>query len=75
MKVVTPFEVAELNTKISEAGISCHVHLTDACGAQSLSLEGEAGACAAARPLITSFFAERGMEPVFTEAGTFFTLK
>lgn len=75
MKIVTPFEVAELNAKISEAGISCHVHLTDACGAQSLSLEGESSACAAARPLVISFFAERGMEPVFTETGAFFTLK
>lgn len=41
MKVVTPFEVAACNTELLRAGVPCRVHLTDACGAQSLWLEVE----------------------------------
>ena len=41
MKVVTPFEVADCNTELLRAGVPCRVHLTDACGAQSLWLEAE----------------------------------
>ena len=41
MKVVTPFEVADCNAELLRAGVPCRVHLTDACGAQSLWLEAE----------------------------------
>ena len=41
MRVVTPFEVADCNAELLRAGVPCRVHLTDACGAQSLWLETE----------------------------------
>ena len=67
MKVVTPFEVAECNTELLRAGVPCRVHLTDACGAQSLWLEDHA--------VIVEFFEKKGAKPRFDETGTYFTLQ
>lgn len=75
MKVVTPFEVAECNAELLHAGVSCRVHLTDACGAQSLWLEAEDDGLDEARAVIVGFFEKKGAEPRFDKAGSYFTLQ
>lgn len=71
MKVVTPFEVAECNTELLRAGVPCRVHLTDACGAQSLWLEAEKERLDEAHAVIVSSLRKRAqslgsMRPVPT---------
>ena len=75
MKVVTPFEVAECNTKLLRAGVPCRVRLTDACGAQSLWLEAEKERLNEAHAVIVEFFEKKGAKPRFDETGTYFTLQ
>ena len=75
MKIVTPFEVADLNTELMQAGVSCRVHLTDACGAQSFWLEAEEDQLDAAHAVIVAFFERKGAKPQFDKAGTYFTLQ
>lgn len=71
MKVVTPFEVADCNTELLRAGVPCRVHLTDACGAQSLWLEAEKERLDEAMPSSSSSLRKRAqslgsMRPVPT---------
>ncbi len=75
MKIVTPFEVADCNTELLRAGVPCHVHLTDACGAQSLWLEAEEERLDEAHAVIVEFFEKKGAKPRFDETGTYFTLQ
>ena len=53
----------------------CHVHLTDACGAQSLWLEAEKERLDEAHAVIVEFFEKKGAKPRFDETGTYFTLQ
>lgn len=71
MKVVTPFEVADCNTELLRAGVPCRVHLTDACGEQSLWLEAEKERLDEAHAVIVEFFEKKAqslgsMRPVPT---------
>lgn len=71
MKVVTPFEVADCNAELLRVGVPCRVHLTDACGAQSLWLEAEKERLDEAHAVIVEFFEKRAqslgsMRPVIT---------
>ena len=56
-------------------GVPCHVHLTDACGAQSLWLEAEKERLDEAHAVIVEFFEKKGAKPRFDETGTYFTLQ
>ena len=75
MKVVTPFEVADCNAELLHAGVPCHVHLTDACGAQSFWLEVEDDKLDEAHAVIVAFFEKKGLKSLFDEVGTYFTLQ
>ena len=75
MKVVAPFEVADCNTELLRAGVPCRVHLTDACGAQSLLVAAEKARLAEAHAVLVEFFEKKGAKPRFDETGTYFTLK
>ena len=75
MKVVTPFEVADCNAELLSAGVPCRVHLTDACGAQSLWLEVADDRLDEAHAVIVGFFEKKGTKPRFDKAGTYFTLQ
>lgn len=75
MRVVTPFEVADCNAELLRAGVPCRVHLTDACGAQSLWLETEKERLDEAHAVIDGLFGKKGAKPRFDETGTYFTLQ
>lgn len=63
MKVITIGEVVDVNKALQEQGIAAKVHLHDACGRQTLSLEaldGSADTLEAARGAVREFFSRRG---------------
>ncbi|QWT17758.1 hypothetical protein KPC83_00925 [Collinsella sp. zg1085] len=72
--IITPFQVADLNTHLAHEQIAVKVHLTDACGAQSLWLEGDASQFAAAEASITNFLADIRLTPQFSDDKSRFTL-
>ncbi|WP_085830952.1 RDAC family protein [Collinsella vaginalis] len=73
--IVTPFQVAEVNEELKAAGINSRVHLTDACGAQSLWIEMDP--CVEleqTRTAVEAAFLTRGMKVEFDATGATFRL-
>ncbi|MBE6469810.1 MAG: hypothetical protein E7001_07705 [Coriobacteriaceae bacterium] len=73
--IVTPFQVAEVNDELQAAGINAHVHLSDACGAQSLWVEPDP--CVElerVQEAVTAAFLVRGMRTEFDATGAAFRL-
>lgn len=63
MKAIAIGEVVDVNKRLQERRIAAIVHLHDACGRQTLSLEvldGDDGTLVAAREAVRAFFEERG---------------
>lgn len=63
MKVIVIGEVVDANKALEAQGIAAKVHLHDACGRQTLSLEaldGSAKTLEAARDAVREFFSRRG---------------
>ena len=75
MKAETPIEVADCNTSLLRAGVPCRVHLTDACGAQSLWLKAEKERLDDAHSVIVDINEKKGAKPRYDETGTYFTLQ
>ena len=73
MRRVIPLgDVINLKRSLAQACPTVTVHLHDVCGGQTLSLDGDAGACACAKGQTERFFATRGMHVAFDAAGTTF---
>lgn len=77
MKVASIKDVIEARAALRECDLACTLHLHDACGAQTLSielLEGVDGETLAdAQALLTDFFAERHLPIQFSQTdGTIF---
>ena len=77
MKVASIKDVVDARAALKEHDLACTLHLHDACGAQTLSIELLEGAndetLADAQALLTDFFAERRLEIQFSETdGTIF---
>ncbi|MFT3952823.1 MAG: hypothetical protein QM689_12960 [Oscillospiraceae bacterium] len=64
MKVASIGDIVELNALLKEK--SAVVHLRDACGHQSLWIE---GGDASLRDFVTDFFAQKGLELKFADDG------
>lgn len=63
MKVIAIGEVVDANKALETHGVAAKVHLHDACGRQTLSLEaldGSAETLEAARGAVQDFFSRRG---------------
>lgn len=78
-KIISPMEVADLNRGLAAAGFTGRIRLHDACGGQSLSLEGGDGLTADTVPAdlrawLGERLAGRGYRPVFAGRGGYFTL-
>ncbi len=69
--VVSIGDVVDLRRKLSERGLGWTVHLHDACGAQTLSLEALEGAAplAQAQGAVREFFSAKSSAVEFDEAG------
>lgn len=68
MRVITIGEVVDANKRLQSQGIAAKVHLHDACGRQTLSLEALDDAeetLEAARDAMREFFGQRGTEIEF----------
>lgn len=73
--IVTPFQVADVNDELKAAGIDARVHLSDACGVQSLRIElGPRIGPDRAREAVEGAFRARGMRAEFDAAGETFRL-
>ena len=73
--IVTPFQVADINDELKAAGINARVHLSDACGAQSLLVEPDP--CVElerVQEAIEAAFLVRGMKVEFDATGAAFRL-
>lgn len=83
MKVVNILEIADVNEALLNAGVPARVRLRDACGGQSLWVEvsretvaekDDAAVLAAARKVVSSYFAGRSKPVAFDEDGKSFRL-
>lgn len=62
--VIAIGQVVDVNKELAARGVEAKVHLHDACGRQTLSLEALDGGTATletARTVVREFFAERGI--------------
>lgn len=62
-KIVTPFEVADINKALAGEGCAIRLHLHDACGGQYLSWEGDD--TAEVRACIERHFSAAGFSVTF----------
>ena len=77
-KILTPFQVADANKALADAGFSYRLHLHDACGGQTLSYECTRVACDAPfllRSWIRSYFEKLGYEMEFHDSEPLFWVK
>lgn len=73
MRIVTIGEVVDANKALGEQGIPCKVHLSDACGRQTLWLEPLDGCdLDAAQEAVRGFFRGLRCELEFAEDGKTF---
>lgn len=73
MRRVIPLgDVIDLKRSLAETCPTATVHLHDACGGQTLSLEAEPAAQATARTQVERFFAARHKRIAFDPSGTTF---
>ncbi|WP_099468791.1 RDAC family protein [Konateibacter massiliensis] len=76
MKIVTIGQIVEINKQLEEKGLPYKLHLRDACGGQSLSIEElEAGKQQELYEVLEKYFLEQGMRVVYTEDKSGFTVQ
>lgn len=71
MSIVAIGEVVAVNKELEGRGVAATVHLHDACGRQTLSLEARDGSSSTletARAVVRDFFGRRGTSLEFDQA-------
>lgn len=78
--VISIKEVIELNQQLEEKGIYYKIHLHDACGAQSFSIESISEDILSedyerCKENLNTYFKEKGLSVIFTQNGYDFFVK
>lgn len=79
-KYITPFEIADCNKALTDAGLPGRIRLHDACGGQSLSYEGADGLTADIIPAeiqsqIEAQLTAKGYKPIFDDRSGYFRIE